>query len=176
MTDSPSSSVEQPLEGSPSDNTTLTSVLEQFTELGFGEHFVVDDDGGVECGSCGTTSAAGDLVFEHTRRLEGASDPDDMLSVVAARCPACGCGGTIVMGYGPNATPGDVAVHRSVADSAQSIDASSVVGGGPTTPPDTQSSDDADRRGDAVEQLDPDAPGRSVLDPDGPAVEPHEPA
>ena len=159
--------VEPPVEGTPSDNTTLTAVLEQFADLGFSEHFVVNDDGSVECGGCGATSEAAALRFEHTRRLEGASDPDDMLSVVAARCPACGHGGTIVMGYGPNASAGDAAVARSVADSARSTGESSGPSGGPTSPPDAG--------GDPLERLDPDAPGRSVLDPDGPAVEPNEP-
>ena len=170
MHESGSPQVEQPVEGTPSDNTTLTTVLEQFAELGFTGHFVVDDDGGVECGACGATSASADLQFEHTRRLEGASDPDDMLSVVAARCPKCGQGGTIVMGYGPNASPGDAKVARSVANSSQSTDAGSSPSGSPTSPPEGGGATKA------VEQLDPDAPGRSVLDPDSPAVEPNEPA
>ncbi|HEY3485506.1 MAG TPA: hypothetical protein VGK49_08975 [Ilumatobacteraceae bacterium] len=161
--------VERPIEGTPSDNTTLTAVLEQFADLGFDEQFVVNDDGSVECGGCGSTAAPAELRFEHTRRLEGASDPDDMLSVVAARCPTCGHGGTIVMGYGPNASAGDAAVARSVAESARSTGGSSGPSGGPTNPPDTGG-------GDPIERLDPDSPGRSVLDPDGAAVEPNEPA
>ena len=49
--------------------------------------------------------------------LEGASDPDDMILVIAASCPVCSTGGTVVLGYGPNASPEDadliVALERT---------------------------------------------------------------
>jgi hypothetical protein len=48
--------------------------------------------------------------------LEGASDPDDMMTVIAARCPHCGVAGTLVLGYGPNASPEHVAVSRALGD------------------------------------------------------------
>ena len=38
------------------------------------------------------------------RRLEGASDPDDMLAVVALECPVCSMKGTIVLHFGPEAS------------------------------------------------------------------------
>ncbi|MGD9795237.1 MAG: hypothetical protein AB7V43_17340 [Acidimicrobiia bacterium] len=36
-------------------------------------------------------------------RLEGATDPDDMSTVSALRCPACGEHGLLVTSYGPEA-------------------------------------------------------------------------
>ena len=50
------------------------------------------------------------------RRLEGASDPDDMMAVVALECGVCGAAGTMVLGYGPSATAADSDVLRSLRD------------------------------------------------------------
>lgn len=50
------------------------------------------------------------------RRLEGASDPDDMLAVVAVQCPECGRRGTVTLGYGPAASPPDGDVLRALDD------------------------------------------------------------
>ena len=48
------------------------------------------------------------------RRLEGASDPDDMISVVAVTCPRCGTGGTLVLKYGPTAPENEAAVGQQL--------------------------------------------------------------
>ena len=48
--------------------------------------------------------------------MEGASDPDDMTLVVAARCPHCGAGGVVVLGYGPTASEADAAVLVRLPD------------------------------------------------------------
>jgi hypothetical protein len=50
------------------------------------------------------------------RRLEGASDPDDMLAVVALECGVCGVSGTMVLGYGPAASDIDGDVLRALQD------------------------------------------------------------
>jgi hypothetical protein len=55
-------------------------------------------------------SPASAIVVHELRRLEGASDPADMLAVAAIACPACGTRGTLVLTYGPEATAGDDAV------------------------------------------------------------------
>lgn len=38
------------------------------------------------------------------RRLEGASDPDDMMAVAAVTCPVCRIDGVLVLSYGPAAS------------------------------------------------------------------------
>ena len=48
--------------------------------------------------------------------MEGASDPADMITVVATSCPVCGADGTMVLGYGPAASDLDAAVSRALAD------------------------------------------------------------
>jgi hypothetical protein len=99
----------QPLPGNPSDNTDLLAVLERYAAAGYAAHLLVTDDGLVECTVCGTRSRPEDVSAGEIRRLEGASDPDDMMAVVKVECPACGARGALVMGYGPNASPGEAA-------------------------------------------------------------------
>ena len=42
--------------------------------------------------------------------MEGASDPADMLAVMAAACPTCGDRSVLVVHYGPTAGPADADV------------------------------------------------------------------
>lgn len=98
--------------GIPSDNDSLTGVLRDLTAIGFGASYrparePVEGRAAVVCGACGRSTAAEDLHLDVERRLEGASEPDEMVLVVAATCPACGSGGVIVLGYGPEASPED---------------------------------------------------------------------
>jgi hypothetical protein len=65
-------------------DTSMIEVLAQFAARGFDGHFDVDEDtGGCRCEQCGTSSAAADIDAVDSRRLEGASDPADMSSVMA---------------------------------------------------------------------------------------------
>lgn len=104
----------------PGDNTTLTAVIGDLEALGYDSQFEVVDGGAVRCGACGETSSpeAWAARADETRRMEGASDPDDMLTVVGARCPLCGAAGTAVLGYGINASPDDAIVAASLAHAA----------------------------------------------------------
>jgi hypothetical protein len=111
---SPETLSEMPVAGSPSDNTTLIGVLNTWNERGFGGQFVGVDGGRIECVDCGAVSHASDFVVEEWRRLEGASDPDDMVKAVAAHCPACGAGGNLVLGYGVNASDLDAEISTAL--------------------------------------------------------------
>jgi hypothetical protein len=96
----------------------LLGVLAELEGAGYrGQARALDDggDGALECLSCRATIAPGDLQVDHVRRLEGASDPADMLMVLAFRCPSCEAGATLVANYGPEATPGDAALLRSIS-------------------------------------------------------------
>jgi hypothetical protein len=87
----------------------LGAVLRDFQREGFvGNLRVAGPD--VACGTCGSVLRPADLLVHRLRRLEGASDPDDMLAVVGASCRGCGTDGTLVLGYGPAADPLDAAV------------------------------------------------------------------
>jgi hypothetical protein len=106
---------ESPQPGVPSDNTTLLEVLASLEEDGYRSQLAVTADGFVQCGSCGVRIDPHLLRAMQIRRLEGASDPDDMVAIVATTCPNCAREGTIVMGYGVNATGGEPAVARALA-------------------------------------------------------------
>ncbi len=103
-----------PIEGAPSDNTTMTEVLNGLRELGFTASFTSQDDALLHCDHCGVTSAAASFDVVDTRHLEGASDPDDLVTLVAARCPSCGSGGNVVLGYGVNATSQDADISAAL--------------------------------------------------------------
>ena len=108
------SSMNKPVAGAPSDNVTLSELIDALDADGFGSQFLPRDDGAVECSSCGAVVPAGDLDVAVASRLEGASDPDDMSTVYAARCPACEAGGTIVLSYGVNATDDEAQISRAL--------------------------------------------------------------
>jgi hypothetical protein len=91
------------------EQTTSTGVLRRYAEDGFTASLMAVEDppSSMRCSACGTTSPADAFEVVDERRLEGASDPDDMVIVVAARCPVCGQGGAVSLGFGPEASPAD---------------------------------------------------------------------
>lgn len=105
-----------PVPGAPSDNTTLSAIIDGFTADGFTEDLFVTQEGMVRCGVCHRDMPPGDLVLEGLRRVEGASDPADMAAVLALACNHCGSRGTVVIRFGPEAGPEDDAVLRAVED------------------------------------------------------------
>lgn len=94
----------------PSDNTTLAAVLTGLDELGFAVNLTAVQGARLRCGRCGEISSADRFEVASIRRLEGASEADEMLSVVAAVCPRCAARGAVVLGYGPAASAEDADV------------------------------------------------------------------
>ena len=116
------------LQGVPSDNDSLTAVLYDLAGAGFAASYrparePVEGQPSVVCGACGRSSPARDLTVLQERRLEGASDPDDLVLAVAATCPACGTGGVMVLGYGPEASPEDSDIVASLHDAVRAQEA-----------------------------------------------------
>lgn len=109
--------------GAPSDNTTLTAILAGLDDDGFGAQFVVREGAQIECLACRNTSPASSFVARRSRRLEGASDPDDMVHVVALTCPVCKAGGTVVLTYGVNASLEDGDVSLALDMSSAEVEA-----------------------------------------------------
>lgn len=95
-------------------DTPLLRTLGDLAAAGYPSQLIAKPDGAVRCASCGAVVAAGDLHVSRIVRLEGASDPADMLAVVAAVCPVCDDGGALVAGYGPEASREDDEVLRSL--------------------------------------------------------------
>lgn len=102
--------------GVPSDNTALLAILEGLAADGFGSSFSVVPEGRLRCDTCGTEHAAADVEVFRVRRLEGASDPDDMQLVAALGCPTCSTRGVVVLGYGPAAGEADSDVVVALPD------------------------------------------------------------
>ena len=102
--------------GVPGDNTTLVEVLHGYEEAGWTTIFEILDDGSVRCGTCNTVTAPSELGVHSMRRMEGASDPADMLAVLAIRCRACGGGGVVVVNFGPEMTEGQVRLLHGAED------------------------------------------------------------
>ncbi|HVE93431.1 MAG TPA: hypothetical protein VNB24_00820 [Acidimicrobiales bacterium] len=100
----------------PSDLTTLTDVLESYAEEGYAATLWVTDDGALRCSECQQDSSPETAKLLSLRRLEGASDPDDMVAVLALQCPNCEARATSVVHFGPSATPAESEVLRDLTD------------------------------------------------------------
>ena len=84
-----------------SDASTLLEVLAEAADDGFATQIMVTDDGELRCTKCDTTVSAAEFDVQGFRRLEGASDPSDMLIVIWGTCAGCGEGRVATIGYGP---------------------------------------------------------------------------
>jgi hypothetical protein len=90
--------------GVPSDVTTVTELVDGGQARGYTEQFVLTPTG-IRCQACGERRDPAEYGFESLRRLEGASDPDDAQAVLAVHCPVCDAAGSLVVNYGPAASP-----------------------------------------------------------------------
>jgi hypothetical protein len=86
------------------DAQTLTDALRELERGGFTGEFRVLEHGRLQCLTCRDEIAGDEVSMRSLRRLEGASDPADMLAVAALVCPRCGASGTLVLNYGPDAS------------------------------------------------------------------------
>lgn len=103
-------------QSTPSDNTTLTAVLDGYETAGFRAQFSPEQGGVLRCSSCESHIEPGRVEMHSLRRLEGASDPADMVAVVALSCPVCGARGTAVLAFGPMASEEDSDVLVALRD------------------------------------------------------------
>jgi hypothetical protein len=103
-----------PIAGVPSDNTTLLAVLDVFRGEGFTADLMVTDDSGIRCATCRHEAPPEEYDVGTCRRMEGASDPDDMLAVLGLVCPGCQAKGTLITHYGPTASPAEADALLSI--------------------------------------------------------------
>lgn len=95
-------------------DTPLLAVLRDLEREGFTAQLASREGGTVHCYSCDTDHPAEAFHPSDLVRLEGASDPADMLAVVAAQCPNCGARGVLVATYGPEGTLADADVLQAL--------------------------------------------------------------
>jgi hypothetical protein len=106
-----SDSDRQPPDGLATDDATSSGILRSLAEQGIDEQLRPGAaPGSLVCSACGSENEASRFEVIEERRMEGASDPDDMVLIVAAVCPACGARGAVVLGYGPEASAADADV------------------------------------------------------------------
>lgn len=104
-----------PLEGVSFDGLTLTQALDHLEREGYTGQFIARDAGVIECATCRTKRHASEMTGDHRLlRLEGASDPSDMVAVAALHCSSCDTRGTLVLSYGPEASPEDADILRDL--------------------------------------------------------------
>jgi hypothetical protein len=87
-------------------------VLAEFDAEGYTGQARAVDDGRVQCLTCRQTFGPDHLKSDVAVRLEGASDPADMLIVIPVTCPHCGTPATLVANYGPEAQYEEAQVLR----------------------------------------------------------------
>ena len=104
----------------PADRS-MAEILDDLATRGYDAPVDIDEDSGTcTCGACGAVSPPGTMIVDEAQRIEGASDPADMSSVLALRCPQCDAGGSLVCRYGPEASAGEAALLRAVGDVTRS--------------------------------------------------------
>jgi hypothetical protein len=97
----PSAGVPEPV---AQDAQTLTDVISELERAGYVGQFRVLEFGRLQCLSCRQELDGHEIRIDSIQRLEGASDPADMLAVPALSCPRCQTHGTVILSYGPDAT------------------------------------------------------------------------
>jgi hypothetical protein len=85
-------------------DTPLLGVLQNLEAEGYTAQFRLEEGAVVRCLTCRDAFGADEIDADRATRLEGASDPADMLLVVPTACPRCGALGTVVANYGPEAS------------------------------------------------------------------------
>ncbi len=98
-------------EGAPN----LAEIIGLLEADGYTGQMAARSGGRLLCFTCRTESDASGVEVEALRRMEGASDPDDMLAVVGLACPQCRTRATVVLGYGPEAGEDDAEVLLALA-------------------------------------------------------------
>ena len=94
----------------------MLGILATFRDEGFTYDFRSRPAGIVECGGCHAPHPADALELHRLERLEGDSDPSEMLAVCAVTCPTCGIKGTLVLTFGPESTREDDEVLELLDD------------------------------------------------------------
>ena len=106
----------EPIEGAPSDNTTIVGVLQGFRDEGYAGDFFCEPGPALRCRACDHTIPVDQLELDALRRIEGASDPADMAAILALHCPSCEVQGTALVSYGPTANEAEDELLRQLPD------------------------------------------------------------
>ncbi len=92
---------------------TLSDITDALDGDGYDGQFRAEDKERVRCLSCRSALHASTLRADEVTRLEGESDPADMVIVIPLVCPVCGVAGTLIANYGPEASAAEAEVLRA---------------------------------------------------------------
>jgi hypothetical protein len=95
---------------------SVVEILRDYAGAGFSGDAFAGEYGLILCGSCQSRVAASYVQVYSIRRLEGASDPADNVAVLALICPVCQSRATMVLKYGPEASPDEVTIWHQTKD------------------------------------------------------------
>ena len=99
---------------------TLVAILAAYASDGFDRDAFAAPDGRLLCGSCQSLIAPDHIAIQSIRRLEGQSDPADMMGVVAIICPVCDAHATAVLKFGPEASHEENQIWQRTTDERSS--------------------------------------------------------
>lgn len=90
-------------------DTALRAVVDSIDETTDGGQtdggqFAAVEGAQIRCFSCDSTFPASECSADVMTRLEGTSDPGDMMMVVPVTCPRCDAHGSLTLHYGPEST------------------------------------------------------------------------
>ncbi len=103
-----------PAENAARGAETIAEALREIEAEGYTGQFRALGGGTVECFTCRRTSPAGDFAVEQMVRLEGPTDPADMVAIAALTCPRCAAQGTLLLAYGPDSSLEDADVLQAL--------------------------------------------------------------
>lgn len=95
---------------------TIAEAVKRYEAHGFVAPFVVRAAGQVQCMACKTVLPPERVRMLAMHRLEGASDPDDEVAVVAIECGQCSKRGTLALSFGPAASAEDKIAFAGMDD------------------------------------------------------------
>ena len=90
-------------------------MLGELDRAGWAGQFMPLEGGSIRCLTCRHEFPAAAAPVEESRRLEGVSDPADMVIVVPLTCPNCETRGVLTAHYGADASPEESDVVAAMA-------------------------------------------------------------
>lgn len=102
--------------GDPGEGNTVTDLLRGYASAGYDTEMLVTQESLIRCRRCNAEMDPRAVHLDSLRRVEGASDPDDMQAVVALTCAHCGAKGALVVAYGPGGSLEDAEVLAALDD------------------------------------------------------------
>jgi len=101
------------------DAQTIADAIRVLESEGYTSQFRALEGGILECLHCHESTPAAAVAVEKMARLEGPTDPADMVALAALTCPRCGARGTLLLGYGPDSSLEDAEALQALGDARQ---------------------------------------------------------